>query len=51
MRMEEGEDIISYFQRVKIVVNEVKNQRGTIIDEDFMEKILRTLPNSYRDKI
>lgn len=32
-------------------MNEVKNQGGTLTDEDVMENILMTLPESYSGKI
>lgn len=51
LRMEEGEDIVSYFGKVDTVVNDIKELRGTLRDEDFIDKILMTLPVSYSDKI
>ena len=51
IRIEDVEGIKSYFQRVESAVNENKNQGGSIIDEDFMEKILMTLFDNYSDKV
>lgn len=48
LKMEEGEDIVSYFEKVDNTVNEI---RGTMDDEDVIEKILMTILVSYNDKI
>lgn len=49
--MEEGEGIVSYFQKVDSVVNEIKDIGGVLDEKDVIQKITRTLPESYSDKI
>ena len=51
LKMEDGEEFTSFFQRVELVANEVRNQVGKLSDEDIIEKILITLPDCYSDKI
>ncbi|XP_059068363.1 uncharacterized protein LOC131858901 [Cryptomeria japonica] len=46
----EGEDIVSYFEKFYTTVNEIRELRGTLSDEDVIDKILMTLPVSYNDK-
>lgn len=50
LKIDEGEDIASYFQRVDLVANEDRNQGGTLENEDIIENILMTLLESYNDK-
>lgn len=49
--MEEGEDIASYFEKVDNIVNKIRELRGTLSDEDVINKNLMTLLLSYSDKI
>lgn len=49
--MEEGEDIVSYFEKVDSIVNEIRELGGTLNDEDVIDKILMTLSVRYSDKI
>lgn len=49
--MEEGQDIVSYFEKVDTTLNEIRELRGTLSDEDVIDKILMTLPVRYNYKI
>ncbi|GLJ44625.1 hypothetical protein SUGI_0937950 [Cryptomeria japonica] len=49
--MEEVEDITSYFHKVHSAVNEIKELGSTLTDENIIEKILMSLPESYTFKI
>lgn len=51
LKMEEGEYITSYFQKVDSIVNKIRELGGTLTDEDIIEKILMSLPKIYSDKI
>lgn len=49
--MEEGEDTVRYFEKVDTTVNDIRELRGTLNDEDVIDKIQMTLSVSYSDKI
>lgn len=49
--MKEGEDIVSYFEKVGNVVNEIREIGDTLHDVDVVYKILITLPVTYSCRI
>jgi hypothetical protein len=45
--MKQGETVTSYFGRVMLVANDMRNLGESIPDEKIVEKILRTLTEKY----
>jgi hypothetical protein len=47
LEMKQGETVTSYFGRVMLVANDMRNLGESIPDEKIVEKILRTLTEKY----
>ena len=49
--MKEEENISEYFERIDELVNVVRGFGETILDNEFVDKVLRTLPMPYNPKV
>jgi len=45
--MDESETISEYFDKIQEIVNAMRTSRDTIIDQQVVDKILRTLPQRF----
>jgi hypothetical protein len=51
LKMKDEENISEYFERIDIIVNEIKGLGVEVSDNELVEKLLRTLPILYNPKV
>jgi flagellin-specific chaperone FliS len=49
--MKDEENISEYFERIDNIVNAIKGLGVEVLDNEIVEKIIRTLPMLYNPKV
>ena len=49
--MKENENIVSYFMCIDDVINTLRGLRETILEEEIVQKVLRSFPMRFDSKV
>ena len=49
--MKEEENLCQNFERIDTIINEVRGLRQNALDDEIVDKVLRTLPMVYNPKV